>query len=482
MRQAELEIVKRVQNTFFKEELLILRSFDSEGPFEANDSVKVRNNTMKKKSSLYKLDPFLDQDGIIRVGGRIRRADLSIDLKHPIILPRHSHVTELIMRYFHEKSFHQGRGITTNTIRSHGYWIIGCSSAVSNLLFKCVTCRKLRSQTQVQKMADLPVDRLETVPPFTYCGVDLFGPWLIKEGRKELKRYGVLFTCLSSRSIHIETANSLDTSSFINALRRFVSIRGPVRHLRCDQGTNFVGAEGEFTKAMSELDFDRIRQYLLEQNCDFVQFKMNVPSASHMGGVWERQIRSVRNILSTLLCQLGTQLDDESLRTLMSEATAIVNSRPLTLENLNDPLSVEPLTPNHLLTMKSKVFLPPPGNFMKNDVYSRKRWRRVQFLANEFWSRWRKEFLSNIQSRQKWIAPKRNLSVGDIVMIKDDNLVRNMWRLGRICKTFIDDDNLVRKVRLAVGSTNLDRRGVRKSKLTELERPIHKLVLLQETE
>ena len=166
----------------------------------------------------------------------------------------------------------------------------------------------------------------------------------------------------------------------------------------------------------------------------------------------------------------------------MSEATAIVNSRPLTLENLNDPLSVEPLTPNHLLTMKSKVFLPPPGNFMKNDVSSRKRWRRVQFLANEFWSRWRKEFLSNIQSRQKWIAPKRNLSVGDIVMIKDDSLVRNMWRLGRICKTFIDDDNLARKVTLAVGSTNLDRRGVRKSKLTELERPIHKLVLLQETE
>ncbi|CAC5418067.1 unnamed protein product [Mytilus coruscus] len=153
--------------------------------------------------------------------------------------------------------------------------------------------------------------------------------------------------------------------------------------------TNFVGAEGEFSKAMSELDFDRIRQYLLEQNCDFVQFKMNVPSASHMGDVWEKQIRSVRNILSTLLCQLGTQLADESLRTLMSEATSIVNSRPLTLENLNDLLSVEPLTPHHLLTMKSAVFLPPPGNFMKNDVHSRKRWRRVQFLVNEFWSRWR---------------------------------------------------------------------------------------------
>ncbi|CAC5397509.1 unnamed protein product [Mytilus coruscus] len=244
----------RYRNGYLREEILMLRSLGSEGPFEANDSVKARNNTMKWKYSLYKLDPFLDQDGIIRVGGRIRRADLSSDMKHLIILPKNSHITELIMPYFHEQSFHQGRGITTNTIRSHGYRIIGCSSAVSNPFSKCVTCRKLRSQTQVQKMADLPVDRLETVPPFTYCGVDLFGPWLIKEGRKELR---FLCTCLSPRSIHIETANALDTSSFINALRRLVSIRGPVRHLRCDQGTYFIGAEGEFNHAMSEFDFDR---------------------------------------------------------------------------------------------------------------------------------------------------------------------------------------------------------------------------------
>ena len=191
-------------------------------------------------------------------------------------------------------------------------------------------------------------------------------------------------------------------------MRRFISLRGPVRHIRCDRGTNFIGTETEFRNSLSELDFDQIRQYLVCGNCDFVEFKMNVPSASHMGGIWERQIRTVRNILPTLLAKLGTQLDDESLRTLMAETTTIVNSRPLTVEHLNDPLSLEPLTPNHILTMKTNIVLPPPGEFMRDDIYSKKRWRRVQFIANEFWNRWRKEFLANIQSRQKWIAPKRN--------------------------------------------------------------------------
>ncbi|CAC5369945.1 unnamed protein product [Mytilus coruscus] len=200
---------------------------------------------LKQTSSLYKLDPFLDSDGIIRVGGRIRRAEYNSAVKHPVIIPRNSHVTELIIRHFHEKAEHQGRGMTINEIRANGFWIIGCSTAVSKYLSTCVICRKQRSHTQEQKMADLPIDRLHQVPPFTYSGVDLFGPWYIKEGRKELKRYGVLFTCLSCRGVHTETANSLDTSSFINALRRFIATRGPVRHLRSDRGSNFVGAERE---------------------------------------------------------------------------------------------------------------------------------------------------------------------------------------------------------------------------------------------
>ena len=152
-----------------------------------------------------------------------------------------------------------------------------------SLISRCVTCRKLRGVTEVQKMADLPEDSVEPSAPFTNCGVDYFGPWYICEGHKELKRYRVVFTCLCCRAIHLETAVSLTTDSFINALRRFIAICGPVRELRCDRGTNFIGAERQLREAVSELDENWLKQFLLKENCDYVVFKTNVPHSSHMG-------------------------------------------------------------------------------------------------------------------------------------------------------------------------------------------------------
>ena len=136
-----------------------------------------------------------------------------------------------------------------------------------------------------------------------------------KEGRREVKRYGVLFTCIASRAVHLESANSLDTSSFVNALHRFIYRRGPVRQVRSDQGSNFVGAKRELKEAVAECDDSQIKEELLKNNCDWITFKMNVPSASHMGGIWECQIRTVHSVLSAILEKNGAQLDDESLRT-----------------------------------------------------------------------------------------------------------------------------------------------------------------------
>jgi hypothetical protein len=327
-------------------------------------------------------------------------------------------------------------------------------------------------------MANLPEDRLEPAPPFTYSAVDFFGPWYIKERRKEVKRYGVLFTCMLSRAIHLETSATMETDSFINALRRFLCRRGPVRQIRSDRTTNFVGASKELKQALTEFNYANITTELLKRNCDWIEFKFNVPSASHMGGVWERQIRTARSVLSALLESNGSQLDDESLRTLMCETEAIVNSRPLTVNDLNDPDSLQPLTPSHLLTMKSRVILPPPGVFQSPDRYSKKRWRRVQHLANKFWSRWRKEFLLNLQVRQNWCKPFKDLHVGDIVLVKEPNLPRNRWELARVIRANRSNDGHVRTVMLANGS--LDSKGVRTRSQKHLERPIDKLILLVE--
>ena len=198
-----------------------------------------------------------------------------------------------------------------------------------------------------------------------------------KEGRKEVTKYIALFTCMASRAVHLEVSNSLETYSFINALRRFICRRGPVRQLRSDQGTNFIGAKRELRESLQAMDQCKISSEMLKEDCDWVTFKMNTPSASHAGGVWERQIRTVRSVLTALLDGNAGVLDGETFHTLICKAEAIVNSRPLTLDNLSDTDSLAPLTPNHILTMKTKPVLPPHGVFQREDQYSRKRRRRV---------------------------------------------------------------------------------------------------------
>ena len=479
LKEAEKEIIKQLQAQAFPDERRALTNRAKKDNTICGVG-RNKKNVLKRSSQLYKLDPFIDDDGVLRVGGRIRRANLHKDNKHPAILPKKSHITDLIICHYHKRVQHQGRGITLNEIRGSGYWIIGGSSLVAKHISKCTICRKVRGSTQEQKMADLPADRLEPTAPFTYSAVDFFGPFYIKEGRKELKRYGVLFTCMTSRAVHLETANSMNADSFINAYRRFIGRRGPVLQLRSDQGTNFVGARNELLTCLKELDQGKIRTELLKDQCDWIELKMNVPHASHMGGVWERQIRSVRNVLNVLLDLHGSQLDDESLRTFMIEAECIVNSRPLAVDTLNSPDHIEPLTPNMLLTMKSKVVLPPPGSYERTDLYVRKRWRRVQYLANEFWSRWKREFLQSLQLRNKWVKPHRNLQVDDIVLVKDDTLARNNWKLGKITEAPVDEDGCVRKVKVMMSDPELDSQGKRTQAITFIDRPIHKLILLVE--
>ena len=209
---------------------------------------------LNKKISIYKLDPFLDRCGLLRVGGRIQKSIVSQEMKHPVLLVRKSGIAVMIIRWCYGKVAHSRRGITMNCIRSSGFWIINCNAAVRSYISKCVTCRHLRGNFQQQKMTSLPSDRLFEKPPFTDCSVHLFGPFVTKEGHKELKRYLALFTYLSSRAIHIETVASLNTDSFILCLRRFIGHRGSISLLRSDNGSNFVGASSEFKKAFTETD------------------------------------------------------------------------------------------------------------------------------------------------------------------------------------------------------------------------------------
>ena len=214
------------------------------------------------------------------------------------------------------------------------------------------------------------------------------------------------------------------------------------------------------------MDQRRLERYVKEQGCEW---RFNPPYASHFGGAWERQIGTIRRVLDAMFLELGgSQLTHELLVTLMAEVTAIVNGRPITTV-LSDTEEPEPLSPSMLLTMKTRPLSPPPGEFLPVDLYSRRRWRRVQYLADQFWLRWRREYMQTLQRRSKWNGSKRNLNAGDIVLVKEDGAHRNNWPLGLISEAIKSEDGAVRKAQVV-----LWREGKKKTFL----RPIKELVLL----
>lgn len=213
------------------------------------------------------------------------------ETKHPCILPKDSHISVLLLRHIHERQGHSGRNHMLSELRKR-YWVVKGNSVARKVLSRFVGCRRARGKASEQKMADLPRERiLPDLPPFTNVRLDYLGPIGVKRGRSTIKRYGVLFTCMSSRAVHLEVAYSLDTDSCIHALRRFICRRGQVKQVRSDNGTNLVGARAELKKALMSMDKGKIQDALLP---DGIEWRFNPPAASHHVGVWERLIRSVR--------------------------------------------------------------------------------------------------------------------------------------------------------------------------------------------
>ncbi|KAM9463019.1 uncharacterized protein Hap1MRO34_016877 [Clarias gariepinus] len=322
-------------------------------------------------------------------------------------------------------------------------------------------------------MADLPPERLEACPPFSYVGLDVFGPWAVvtrrtRGGAAQSKRWAILFTCMTTRGVHIEVIESMDACSCINAIRRFFAIRGPAKQMRSDRGTNFIAASVELGMAEPNKNPPNICNYLRDSGCTW---KFNPPHASHMGGVWERMIGVTRRLLDSMLLQNRyTHLTHEVLCTLMAEVSSIINARPL-VPISSDPASPFLLCPAMILTQKLHV-PSPPGDFCGKDLL-RNQWRQVQALADEFWSRWRNEYLNTLQSRRKWRGTCRNLQAGDIVLLKQNQAPRNEWTMAIITTTFPSSDGKVRKVEVRTSS-----QGVSKTYL----RPISDVVLLLESE
>merc|ERR1712074_150059 len=353
-----------------------------------------------KRQELLAKSPFLDKaDGLIKVGCRLARADLTFGRKHPTLVPDNL-TGDALIGYIHANGQHQGRKISSSLIREAGFCPVGGRRRNDRLVSTCIPCRTLRAPTMSQKMADLPETRLWRTPPFYKCVIDVFGHFNIRHGKITRASPGVqkvwvlIFTCLYSRAIHLEMLDSMDTASFKLAFNRFQYLRGGCVYLRSDAGSNFIGARNEQTQEEPIVPSNVINEVRSSWESLGKQWEINPPLASHFGGVWERAIGQVRQIIKGyILPKENRLLSREEFHTMLLAAAEIVNKTPLH-DAPESPNISQPITPHHLITQRDDACLETysrPTNYSQADLlaYGANRWNRIGALADEFDRYWK---------------------------------------------------------------------------------------------
>ncbi|GFX38011.1 integrase catalytic domain-containing protein [Trichonephila clavipes] len=373
-----------------------------------------------RSSKLLSLNIFLDEDEILRVGGRFtKQPTLSFDQKFPIIIPKHHPITTLVIRQFHLRGFHSGTQMTLSLIRQH-YWIPDGRSTVRREIKRCIACCRFNSKPSYPKMGDLPKQRITQTRPFEIVGIDFAGPILTKcqhlRKANKFKSYICLFICLATKAVHLELVSTLSTDAMLAALRRFIARRGHPSEIHSDNGTNFIGANN-YLKQL----------YML---------------------VKEHSIQTKRHLIKT--CK-GHLLSFEELSTLLCQIEACINSRPL-VPLSSDPADIRALTPGHFLIGEHLLEIPESKSITNTSLSLSCRWKSLC---------WHKEVLHHYQSRPKWKASQSEVQVGNLVLISDDNRPPLSWPMARILKLIPGTDGTNRVAILQTGS-GLTRRSINK--------------------
>ena len=457
LQQAEEFWVREAQKNSFSRELSEMNV--------QRESANDRRCRPVSDSSIRRLCPELDSKGLIRVGGRLQRADLPYGVQHPLLLPKNNSVTKLIIQHVHDEGDHQlGLEHTLAELRQR-YWIVHGREAIKKYNAGCPECIRRRRQPAAQIMAPkLEAQVKPSFRAFAMSAVDYAGPFETKQGRGKTrtKRYLCLFTCLQTRCVHLELAYGLDTDSFLRALDRFVARRGVPDEVWSDNGTNFVRADREIRQLCRSLDDQNVKKHVSKKG---VKWHFNPPGAPHFGGAFEAMVKLVKRTLYRTLA--SASLSDEELQTAFCQAEALINSRPLTPLS-SDPRDSPPLTPAHFLIGNVRTELEPTADGTEST--HQKRWRRLQQVSLAFWRRWVREYLPLLQPRTKWTEARPDLQEGDIVLLQNSTTPRGEWPLGRITKTFKGEDDRVRVVEVLSKGKLMKRPAVKLVKL-EVSRP-----------
>lgn len=408
---------------------------------------------VKPCSKIYQLNPFLDEDSMLRVGGRIRHANIPYLHKHPYLLPHKHPLTTLIIRHEHLLQMHAGSQTVLHNLRLK-YWIPSGKNAIKNVIRSCITCFRACPKITNQHMGNLPKQRVIEANPFEITGVDFGGPMMIRESHRRgkvhtSKCYIAVFICFVTKAIHLELVTSLTTEAFIATLKRFISRRGNCKHIYSDNATNFQGSKNELNEIYKLLtnqpNSNKITKELTNKQ---ISWHFIPPRSPHFGGLWESSVKSVKTHIKKVIGE--ALLTFEEYSTLLSEIEFCLNSRPLTPLS-NDPSDLSPLTPNHFLLGYSSIGLEEINLTQINDN-KLSRWQHLQKMKQHIWQRWRREYLSNLQQRSKWNQTSPNFQVGDMVLVLDNQYPSSRWPLGRVIDTHPGSDKLVRVVTVKLKS------------------------------
>lgn len=402
--------------------------------------ILAKKQNLPKKSKLLKFNPFLDNDNLMRVGGRLSNSEFPYEKKHPIILQSTHRFTKLLFNLEHKRLLHAPPQLLLATIKET-YWPIGGRNLAKACYHQCVRCKIMKGQVIAPLMGNLPNSRLTPGGyPFRNVGVDYAGPLMAasRQGRgcALVKVYVAIFICFTTKAIHLELVGDLTSKTYLLALSRFMSRRGQPDNIYSDNGTAFVGAYNEITKFLKE-NCNSLAETLASEKTKFHFLPAYAP---HFGGLWEAGVKSVKFHLQRVLGNCN--LTYEQLNSTLISIEALLNSRPLTpLSSHPDDLSA--LTPGHFLVGRSLTSLLVQD--LRDHTYQHlSRFHRIEQLRQHFWARWTKEYVPELQQRIKWRLNHDSLKNNSLVVLKENNLPPLKWRLGRIVAIHPGQDGISR--------------------------------------
>ncbi|XP_050079493.1 uncharacterized protein LOC126567309 [Anopheles maculipalpis] len=424
-----------------------------------------KGEALWKQSSIRKLSPFIDETGVIRVGGRLKLSQLPYQSKHPVVLPKQHKFTRLMAEHYHEQLMHAGGRLLLSQMREQ-YWPLDGRRLVKSIVLNCFRCIRQDPALAQQPIGQLPSSRITPSRPFSITGVDYAGPFYLKPAHRRAaatKSYLCIFVCFTTKAVHLELVRDLTTAGFLAALRRFTSRRDLPSHIHSDNGKNFEGAERELRELFQMFDDEQQRNVIVADCANKgITWHFTPPKAPNFGGLWEAAVKTAKRHLYRHLG--GTRLSYEGYCTVLQQIEAAMNSRPL-LPLSDDPDELAALTPAHFLIGTSMHAVPEPDytHLKSCTLDDLQKW---QLLVQRFWKHWATEYLQEMQkSYTRPGSNNNNILTGRLVILMDESLPTTRWPLARIIHTHPGEDQIVRVVTLKTA------KGI-------IKRPITKICIL----